>query len=123
MLKYVQHGAREGVLPDGTRYVSEKDLARAPRAEGVGSARTSLYGMGLMVDRKYGTPVVHHGGSMVGYKSDMMWLPEHGVGAVVLTNSDPGGAILRGTFRRKLLEVLFDGKPEADDDLAAAAKA
>jgi hypothetical protein len=52
----------------------------------------------------------------------MMWLPEHGVGAVVLTNGDPGGAI-SGNFRRKLLEVLFDGKPEADNDLAAGAKA
>jgi len=51
-----------------------------------------------------------------------MWLPEHGVGAVVLTNGDPGGAI-SGNFRRKLLEVLFDGKAEADNDVAAAAKA
>ena len=59
---------------------------------------------------------------MIGYKSDMMWLPEHGVGAVMLTNGDPGWAI-SGNFRRKLLEVLFDGKPEADNDLAAAAKA
>ena len=59
---------------------------------------------------------------MIGYNSDMMWLPEHGVGAVILTNADPGWAIA-GNFRRKLLEVLFDGKPEADDDVAAAAKA
>ena len=84
--------------------------------------RDDWYGMGLMVDQTYGTQVVHHGGSMIGYKSDMMWLPEHGVGAVVLTNGDPGWAI-SGNFRRKLLEVLFDGKPEADNDLAAAAKA
>ena len=27
---------------------------------------------------------------MIGYHSDMMWLPEHGVGAVILTNGDPG---------------------------------
>jgi len=40
---------------------------------------------------------------------------------VVLTNADPGW-ILRGLFQRKLLEVLFDGKPEADADLAAGAK-
>jgi len=59
---------------------------------------------------------------MIGYKSDMLWLPEHGVGAVVLANSDPGGTIA-GNFRRKLLEVLFDGKPEADNDVAAVAKA
>ncbi len=69
----------------------------------------------------YGTPVVHHGGDMIGYHSDMMWLPEHEVGAVVLTNGDPGWT-LRSLFRRKLLEVLFDGQPEADARLAAAAK-
>ena len=56
---------------------------------------------------------VHHGGDMVGFHSDMMWLPAQGVGAVVLTNGDPGW-IVRDQFRRKLLEVLFDGRPEAD---------
>ena len=58
---------------------------------------------------------------MIGFHSDMIWLPEHGVGAVVLTNGDPGW-LIRSGFRRKLLEVLFDGKPEADADLAAGAK-
>ena len=46
--------------------------------------------MGLMVDTTYGIPVVHHGGDMIGYHSDMMWLPEHNVGAVILTNGDVG---------------------------------
>jgi hypothetical protein len=50
-----------------------------------------------------------------------MWLPQHGVGAVVLTNGDPGW-IVRDQFRRKLLEVLFDGRPEADKLIAARAK-
>ena len=31
-------------------------------------------------------------------------------------------AVLTGIFVRKVLEVLFDGKPEADDDLASAAR-
>ncbi len=77
--------------------------------------------MGLMVDTKYGVPVVHHGGDMIGYHSDMIWLPQQAVGAVILTNADPGWA-LRGPFRRKLLEVLFDGHPEAEADVNANAK-
>ena len=56
---------------------------------------------------------------MIGFHSDMMWLPEHGVGAVILTNGDPGW-LMRSVFRRKLLEVLFDGRPEADGQIAAA---
>jgi hypothetical protein len=109
-----------GVLPDGKRYASE-DVIKARREPKVWIGKDESYGMGLMVDKTYGTPVVHHGGSMIGYKSDMMWLPEHGVGAVILTNGDSGWAIANN-FQRKLLEVLFDGNPEADNDLAAAAK-
>ena len=43
------------------------------------------------------------------------------MGAVVLTNGDPGW-VLRTVFRRKLLEVLFDGRAEADADVASQAK-
>jgi hypothetical protein len=52
----------------------------------------------------------------------MMWLPDHGIGAVVLTNGDPGW-LIRTLFRRMLLEVLFYGRTEADAELAAAGKA
>jgi hypothetical protein len=52
----------------------------------------------------------------------MLWLPDHQVGAVVLTNGSPGW-IIRRELQRKLLEVLFDGKPQADAWVAASAKA
>jgi hypothetical protein len=91
------------------------------RAPNVSIGKETTYGMGLMVDTKYGTPVVHHGGDLIGFHSDMMWLPEHNVGAVVLTNGNPGWTI-RDVFQRKLLEVLFDGRDEADADAAAQAK-
>jgi hypothetical protein len=84
-------------------------------------SKDQSYGMGLMVDRTWGIPVVHHGGDLLGYHSDMIWLPEHGVGAVILTNSQAGTIIL-DAFRRKLLEVLFDGQPRADAELAAAGR-
>jgi len=57
---------------------------------------------------------------MAGFKSDLMFLPDYGVGAVLLTNSDTGGMMLRPLMRR-LLEVLFDGKPEAAGNVDAAA--
>ncbi len=120
MLKYVQMELNEGTQPDGSRYI-KKDTLLARRAPQVPIGKDATYGMGLMVDTEYGTPVVHHGGDMIGYHSDMMWLPEHHVGAVVLTNGDPGW-ILRTQFRRKLLEVLFDGRAEADAAVAAQAK-
>jgi CubicO group peptidase (beta-lactamase class C family) len=120
MLKYVQMELDEGKLPDGTRYVA-RDTLLARRAPQVAIGQDVTYGMGLMVDTKYGIPVVHHGGDMIGHHSDMIWVPGQNVGAVILTNGDPGWA-LRGAFRRKLLEVLFDGRPEADADVAAQGK-
>lgn len=119
--KYVTMELAKGTLPDGKRYVSESVLLER-RAPQVTIGKDETYGMGLEIDTTYGIPVVHHGGSLIGFKSDMMWLPDHGVGAVVLTNADPGRFIV-SRFRRKLLEVLFDGNAEADADIEARAKA
>lgn len=120
VLAYVQTELAEGALPNGKRYIGKEALLER-RVTQVRFGEDDTYGMGLGVNSKYGTPVVHHGGDMIGFHSDMMWLPEHNVGAVVLTNSDPGW-VLRTLFRRKLLEVLFDGNPEADADVASQAK-
>ena len=64
--------------------------------------------------------IMVHGGSMSGFKSDFYFLPDSGIGAVLLTNSDNGG-MLTGPFGRRLLEVVFDGKLEAAGDVAAQA--
>lgn len=118
MLRYVAMELARGRLPDGSRYASEAMLAERLRTK-VMVGNDARYGMGLETDTTWGIPVVHHGGSMLGYKSDMIWLPEHGVGAVVLTNSDTGRALL-DPFRRRLLEVLFDGEARAAEDVEAA---
>jgi CubicO group peptidase (beta-lactamase class C family) len=120
VMKYVVMELAEGKLPDGRTYIA-KDALFARRAPQVAAGTDITYGMGLTVNTQYGTPVVHHGGDMIGFHSDMMWLPEHGVGAVILTNGDPGW-LVRTIFRRRLLEVLFDGNPEADGQMAAAAR-
>lgn len=120
LIRYVQLELAKGKLPNGNVLVSETNLL-ARRKPYVKVGAYASYGMGLLVENRWGTPVVFHGGSMIGFKSSIMFLPEHGVGAVILTNSDTGGLML-GPFRRRLLEVLFDGKPEAVEDLAKAAE-
>jgi CubicO group peptidase (beta-lactamase class C family) len=117
--QYVLDELDLGKLPNGTRLVSEENLLMR-RAPQISLGEDSWYGMGLTVDRRYGVPVVSHGGSMAGFKTNFFFLPDSGVGAVVLTNSDTGG-MLEGPFSRRLLEVLFDGKPEAEGNLSAAA--
>jgi CubicO group peptidase (beta-lactamase class C family) len=117
LAKYLQMELALGRLPDGTQLVSRENLLERRKPQ-VQTGEDNAYGMGLGIDTQYGIPVISHGGSMFGYKSDMLFLPDHGVGAVMLTNSDSGG-YLSGLFRRRLLEVLFDAKPEAIEQAKA----
>jgi CubicO group peptidase (beta-lactamase class C family) len=120
MMRYLRMELGKGALPDGKRVASEANVVsrREPMIR-IGNEVT--YGMGLTVDRTWGIPIVSHGGSMIGYQTNMYYLPENDVAAVILTNSDEGGVLI-GTFRRRLLEVLFDGKPEAEENVATVAK-
>jgi CubicO group peptidase (beta-lactamase class C family) len=119
-LKYVQMELDAGKLPNGKQYISKEALF-ARRTPNVTVAKDLTYGMGLMVSTQNDVTLVEHGGDIVGFHSNMIWLPDHDVGVVIVVNSDSGG-IIRSLFDRKLLEVLFDGKPEADADLEAAAQ-
>jgi len=119
LARYVEMELAKGMLPGGKRLVSAENLlARYKPHVIVGEDET--YGMGLIVDTRYGVTVVHHGGDLAGYHSDMIWLPDYGVGAVILTNAD-SGVIIRWPLLRRLLEVLFDGKLEAEAGLTSAA--
>lgn len=120
LLRYVAMELALGKLPSGKRYVSE-DALLARRAPQIAMTKDVAYGMGLVIDHTSGIPVVHHDGDLVGYHGDLLWLPEHGVGAVLLTNAESGTVLVRA-FRRKLLELLFDGQPLADAELAAAGR-
>jgi CubicO group peptidase (beta-lactamase class C family) len=119
LIRYVQDELALGKLPNGRHLVSAENLLMR-RAPQISLGEDASYGMGLIVDHTYGVPVVSHGGSMSGFKSNLFFLPDSGIGAVVLTNSDNGGMLL-GPFGRRLLEVVFDGKPEAVAEVASRA--
>ncbi|HZC17759.1 MAG TPA: serine hydrolase domain-containing protein, partial [Caulobacteraceae bacterium] len=120
MILYVRNELAEGVLPNGRRLVtSENLLARRVRGAPMGEAQ--WYGMGLSEDATWGVSVIGHGGGLPGYLSDWFAIPSAQIGAVVLTNSSAGGLMLR-PFLRRLIEVLYDGRPEAAENLAAAAQ-
>ena len=120
LIWYVQDEITEGVLPNGERLISAKNLLQR-RVHTVPVAKDIWYGMGLMDDLRYGISIVHHGGDLIGYHSDLMAIPSAQVGAVILTNSD-SGVELRGPFLRRLLEVMYDAKPEAAEDVKSDAE-
>ena len=121
MAQYARLELARGVLPSGKRLVSEANLLER-RKHGVPSGEDQWYGMGLFEDRFYGVPVVYHGGAMPGYMTNWWVFPDAKVAAVLLTNADNGNALLR-PFMRRILEVLYDGKPEAAANVAATAAA
>lgn len=120
MIRYIANELNEGVLPDGKRLLAA-DALLARRARGVPVGEDHWYGMGLMEDASTGVSVIHHGGDLMGYHSEMFAIPSAGVAAVILTNAD-NGPYLRRVFQRRLLEVLYDGKPEAQGDADAVVK-
>jgi len=120
LIKYVRFELNNGRLDNGVQYVSSENLLER-RVPNVTIGENKTYGMGLITDKTWGVTVVHHGGSLGGYKSDIIIIPEANVGAVILTNSDNGVYLLR-PFMRRLLELLYDGKPEAQSDVTAAGK-
>lgn len=120
MIRYIATELNEGVLPDGKRLMGKEALL-ARRTHYVPIGEDQWYGMGLMDDRRMGISVITHGGDLGGYHSNMYAIPDAGVAAVILTNSDRG-VYLRGPFQRRLLEILYDGREEAAGNLASTIK-
>ncbi|AZU03636.1 beta-lactamase [Glycocaulis alkaliphilus] len=118
MARFVQLELSGGLTPEGERVVSEANLMER-RVHNVPTGEDSWYGMGLFDEIAWGVPVVSHGGTLLGYRSNFYLLPEAGIGAVVLTNSDEGSVMLR-PFLRRLMEVVYDGQPEAMNDINTA---
>jgi CubicO group peptidase (beta-lactamase class C family) len=121
LLKYVQMEIDRGALPGGGRYISEAALLQR-REPQVAIGADAYYAMALMVNRSEGVPVIDHGGDLGGFHSNMMWWPDQKVGAVILTNADEG-VMMRGPFKRRLMELMFDGEPQAQASAVANAKA
>jgi CubicO group peptidase (beta-lactamase class C family) len=118
MTRYALLELSRGKLPNGEQFVSEENLLMRRKPQ-VPIGEDQAYGMGLMTNNQWGVQVVHHGGSLFGYKSDWMIVPDAGIGAVLLTNSDNGQMML-GPLMRRLLEVVYDGKPEAATSIDTA---
>lgn len=118
--RYVRLELARGRLPDGSTFVSEKNLL-ARRVPQVRVGEDAWYGMGLRIQDVKDIRVVSHGGSMFGYQSNFFFVPEANIGGVILTNADSGWRVARAVMRRTL-EVVYDGKPEAEEDLRAGVR-
>lgn len=122
MARYAMLELAKGVTPDGKRVVSEANLLER-RKRGITEGENAWYGMGLSETTNIGgVPIIYHGGSMAGFKTNFWVIPDANVAAVLLTNSDSGNSLL-GHFSRRLVEVIYDGKAEAVAGVDASAAA
>jgi CubicO group peptidase (beta-lactamase class C family) len=73
------------------------------------------YGLGVEIGQLGGTRLLKHGGSGYGYSTVQAWLPEHGVGVVVLANAGDVG--FSDNLAREILSQMIEAS-EAQPELA-----
>lgn len=105
----------KGMGPDGSRYLSEKNLLkrREPQVR-IGSG--GAYGLGMILETPDDLMVYGHGGTAMGFSTDMVFLPDQGVGLVVLSNAQDSD-LFTHSVRKKLLEFFSGKPPRAQEDL------
>jgi len=120
MARFILVELGRGKLPGGHRVVSATNLQQRWKGQIKISTKTH-YGLALVVNHNRGVRILGHGGGTLGFTSNMFYLPDHGVGMIVLSNRAGAGAFT-GAVTRRLLELVFDGKPEAAKNLAYTLK-
>jgi len=112
MARYLMTDLHHGVAPDGTRVVSEENLAVTQSPEIFIGGRIS-YGMGWLVDEFHGQPLIWHNGGTLGFSSDISFMPAAGLAGVVLTNRSAGDNF-NHAVRDYVFELAFDLEHTAD---------
>jgi CubicO group peptidase (beta-lactamase class C family) len=132
MARYLQTELARGVAPGGTRVVSAENL-ETTWAPGVSmpnlyqgppemAATMTRYGLGWMDGEYRGLRIVSHAGGSAGFTAKIAFLPEAGLGIVVLSNSfslRPIPLAFEYAVEFRLLELLFDQPAEFDAQLTA----
>lgn len=117
MARFAQLQLSKGRTPEGRRLVSEKNV-EVLRRPGARMDAHRAYGLAMVVGRRYGIRILGHGGGTLGFSTNLVFLPDQGVALVSLHNVGGGSGGFNSLIFRRLLELLFDGKPKAEARLA-----
>lgn len=112
MARYMITQLNQGIAPDGTQVVSAQNLGVTWEPQVPVAADTS-YGLGWFVGEYKGQRLIQHGGNTFGFTSDFAFLPDAGLGIVVLTNAQ-GSNFFNEGVRTRLFELVFAQEAEAD---------
>ncbi|MFQ3646620.1 MAG: serine hydrolase domain-containing protein [Anaerolineae bacterium] len=118
MARYLLMAINEGEL-DGVRVVSADNLTHTWQSQIQINAATE-YGLGWILGEFAGNSFIFHDGNALGYTSLMGFLPEQGVGVVVLANA--AYSPLPNLALTRALELIYDQPDETTAALAQAAE-
>jgi CubicO group peptidase (beta-lactamase class C family) len=91
--------------PNGTGLVGEETLLLMQSPEVV-IGDQAAYGIGWLITDYRGQREISHNGSTMGFSSDLSFLPDAGIGVVVLTNRS-GGDSFAAAVREYVFEQVF----------------
>lgn len=103
-----------GVAPDGTRVVSEENLAETWEPQVQIDARSS-YGLGWVVGEERGLAKISHDGNTLGFTSQLEFLPDADIGFGLIANAQAANGFAVAVEQR-LYELLY-GREQTYDEL------
>jgi CubicO group peptidase (beta-lactamase class C family) len=106
MSRYLATLMKRGTSPDGVTVASPENLGEVWTPQVAVDAVTS-YGLGWFLEDYHGLQLIHHGGNTLGFTSDLAFLPDAGLGIVVLTNARAANSFA-DSVRFRLFELAFD---------------
>ncbi len=117
MANYLLVQLNQGVNAQGQQVISQKNMLKRFEPH-IKITNDASYGLGLIIQNDHGVKVLQHSGGVQGFRSYMFFLPEHNIGCILLTNlaGDSANVFLKA-IPRKLMEILFDGKLEAQEQM------
>ncbi len=105
MARYLQLELNKGLNKQGERIISEKEIMKR-RSPATKITDDYSYGLGFFISKKRGLTLIGHEGVMVGFSTDLFFLPKHNLGVVILTNTSP----VNNGIQEKIFELLFDAQ-------------
>jgi CubicO group peptidase (beta-lactamase class C family) len=107
MAKWVQLFLAKGVAPDGSVLINKTNLEQMyTGVTNVGNG-TTYYGLGWYVDKIQGHRHVFHDGTADGNTSYVSFMPDHGLGVVLLTNQHCTPDLV-GVWPSNVAEQIYD---------------
>jgi CubicO group peptidase (beta-lactamase class C family) len=119
MARYALVELAKGKTPEGKQVFRDATVLerRKPR---IRMGAHGGYGLGLASSEIHGLNVVTHDGGTFGFVSRFSYFPDKDLGLVVLTNTTSAGATFLDAVTQRLLEVAFESKEHAAEELDRA---